>query len=143
MKQVFLAMLICLTISGCANVQTSETFPAISKTSIEPEQANEEALAYADSELRAAMKDPDAVRLKLLPGAYGTRDCYTRGRLEYKVWASAVRVNVKGFYGGYTGFKTYIIYFADGKPAAFDRIEGKLQKYGTYLCPDDLLRKIR
>ena len=143
MKQIFFATLICLTISGCAKVQTSEPFPAIAKTSIEPEQANEKALAYADSELRAAMKDPDAVRLELLPDAYGARDCYTRDRLEYKVWASAVRVNAKDFYGGYTGFKTYLIYFADGKPAAFGRVEGKFQKYGTYLCPDDLLRKIQ
>lgn len=143
MKKSFLATYICLTISGCANVQTSEPFPAISKTSIEPEQANEQALAYADSALRAAMKDPGAVRLEPLPEAYGTRDCYTRDNLEYKVWASAVRVNATDSYDGYKDFKTYLIYFADGQPVASGRVEGTFQKYGTYLCPDDLLRKIR
>lgn len=142
MKHVLLATLLCFVVSGCAKVQTSEPFPAILKTAIEPENANKQALAYADSALREKVKSTGS-SLGLMPEAYGTRDCYTRSGVEYKVWASAVRFKEKSFFNGGTGFKTFLVYFADGEPAAWGQVEGKFQKYGTYLCPDALLQKIR
>lgn len=142
MKNVLLATLTGFVVSGCAHVPTDEPFPAILKTSIEPESADAQALAYADSVLRERMAD-SGTALELIPEAYGIRDCYARGGVEYKVWASAVRTDTKEFYGGYDGFKTFLVYFVEGEPVAWGQVEGTFHQYGTYLCPDALLQKIR
>ena len=141
MKHVLLATLIGFFVSGCAHVPTDEPFPAILKTAIEPENADAQALAYADS-VRERMTGSGAA-LELIPEAYGIRDCYARDGVEYKVWASVIRTDTKEFYGGYGDFNTFLVYFAEGEPVAWGQVEGTFHQYGTYLCPDALLQKIR
>lgn len=145
MKNIAVIAAAAYLATGCVTVPVKKPPPPVAlRTAVQPVDGNEQAMKFADTELRAAMKDPDSMKLELLDDAYGARNCSTLGNSqEYKVWASAVRVNAKNSYGGYTGFKTYLIYFADGEPVAFAKVAGELQKYGTYLCPQALLIKIR
>lgn len=74
--------------------------------------------AVVKTAISAQLKDPDSAQYQFDRGE--PTKTYTElkdGQVLF-LWSAWARVNAKNSYGGYTGYKTYIVKFRDGK--AFD-----------------------
>lgn len=84
----------------------------------------EQAKAKAEIALRGTLKDPASAQFQNWSPVHMTQ--YGLLRREW-VWAICVDVNGKNSYGGYTGFTTYQVHFANGEvrpePAAIMELE--------------------
>ncbi len=102
-------------ITACANVPP-ESLPAHFDFGERPADYEQKINAHFES----ILKDYDSARFK-----YGERfekmQCLTlelRGtprKIKYAGWARKVMVNAKNSYGGYGGYKLYVVPFKDGQ----------------------------
>ena len=129
-------MLSAMFLAGCAAPERSVGSETVSFEGrpTEPEAA---ALNYVDERIKPILKDPDSMKLELIPGSFYQRTCQVVfSGAKYRSWTIAVHINAKNSFGGFTGNQPYIIHFKDGEPV--DHI-GPLPvafTSGIYKCPD-------
>ena len=132
----FVYMLSAMFAVGCAAPERAVDSEAVSFEGrpADPEAA---ALNYVDERIKPILKDPDSMKLELIPDSFYQRTCQVVfSGAKYKSWAIGVHINAKNSYGGFTGNQPYIIHFKDGEP--IDHI-GPLPvafTSGIYKCPD-------
>lgn len=111
---------------------------ALTKDVTEPEPSGPEeaALKYVAERIQPNLKDPDSMKLELIPDSFYKRTCSVLfSDVKYISWAIGVHINAKNSYGAYTGRQPYIIHFRRGNAAADIGPLPLALTRGVYKCP--------
>jgi hypothetical protein len=106
-------LLAMLALSSCASTAVKPEEAAKLNYGAAPAQPEEDAKAYFETRL----KDPRSAEYRFKKPFRG----YTReipisgGGVRTAGWVMITQVNAKNGFGGYTGWKTYRLFFKDGK----------------------------
>ena len=120
-KNTATAALAAVVLSACASA-----FSPLPEGSIfPPPPANADAMVKVHFE--SILKDPDSARYKVSPPykAFANYSLVEGGGLRWKGYAVDVQVNAKNSYGGYTGFKPYIVLINENGNGVFRAVPGE------------------
>ncbi len=105
-------------------------------TQVEPTDPEALALKYVAEQIQPDLKDPDSMKLELIPNSFYKRTCSVIfSEVTYKSWAIGVHINAKNSYGAYTGRKPYIIHFRGGNADGYIGPLPLALTDGVYKCP--------
>ena len=137
-RAISIAAVALILAGGCSGNQTLPQLEPVDLTVIKPKDPDTLASNYVNSTIKPSLKDPESMRATITPGSLTKRRCFSRrqgsGKVYFDAWASAVQINAKNSYGGYTGNQTYLIYYVGGRASGHFPVAGSLTN-GVYMCP--------
>lgn len=120
MAKIAVAAAVAMLLAGCATQQQEQEARTLD---IGPPPAVEVWQASVRAAFLENLKDPESGRFRmgcLVRGYMKNALLAGRSGMEYQGWMARVEVNAKNSFGGYTGFKPYIVFVrADGSMSSY------------------------